>query len=374
MSWDYGALQAKAQKLYQTAMDTELGQQNIYRDGDRYYSDTDTTSGSYTPLDTTDDNQPYNTDAEVKQKVDAAAAKFADVPNIFIDWQMFPQPASFSGPISQCEQAMYKVSAEKFDNPVGSGVPGINTELSTLTAAGRNLTEWDGLAATAFVDQVVTPFAGRMSNMFTAIGALRAAYKAEQAIWEPVPDRLNKMADQAQHAMENCYECSADDWGLVVDVCSLLSVVPVPIVNVIGTIGAAAANRNAQAAGTAPSGAEGTAKQADVIGKACSVVSSAVDVASKGTQLAKDADKHGSADDPASVIKQLKDGLDALKKSLQTGEQKISQGMKDALGMLQNPEYRPDFIPGRPALIDAKGDQGLLGNPNQSGRTDVTWP
>lgn len=362
MTYDYGALQAKAQKLYQTALDTELEHQyGIRKINDEYYAPTDM------------DGYPTMTEDQLKQYVSDTQDKFITVPSIFSDWATLPDPTSFNDAVTACEKAMYYVSAEKYDDPIGSSnVPGTDTEYArSLLPAGRDITEWDGLAAKAFVNNVVLPFSGRMSNMFTAIAALRAAYKAEQAIWEKIPTRLNDMADKAQTAIENCYECSADDWGLVVDVCSLLAAVPVPVVNVVGTIGAAAASKKAQQSGT--TGAEGADKKAAVVDKACSVVNATVDAVGKGQKLASDADKdkHSKADSPAEVIKQLRDSLTQLSTNIKTGEDAIAKGMRDALGMLHT--YKADFVPGRPALADVRDNQDLLGNANQSGQYLPSW-
>lgn len=375
MTYDYAALQAKAQKLYDTALETELeNSYGIVKVGGMF----EWSGGVEGWVDSVIVHHvlpfmPEHTQAELERLVNETSAKFADVPNIFADWWDLPDPTSFADPVSQCEEAMYFVSAEKYDDPIGnSSVPGTDTEYArSLLPAGRDLTEWDGLAAKAFVDNVVLPFSGRMSNMYTAIAALRAAYKAEQAVWQEIPTRLNDMADKAQAAIENCYECSPDDWGIVVDVCSVLAAVPVPVVNVIGTLGASAASRKAQQEGQ--DGAESAQKKADIVPKACSVVNATVDLVGKGEKLASDADKdqHTKADNPAEVIASLTKSLKQLNSNIATAESHIANGMKHALGMLGT--YKGDFVPGPPALPDATGNQDLLGSPNQSGQYLPSW-
>lgn len=359
MSWDWGAFSAKVKKLVDSAIDLDLS---------HYHSIVKDTDGLYYYVDGTTKLTP---NPEIMNDV---FNKYQEIYTIFSDWQYFPVVENFTGPIGDCEKAMYQVSAQHYDDPVGhASVPDVNNELSqTILPTASRLTEWDGLAASSFVDNVAVPFAGRMDNMFTAIAALRGAYVAESAIWEVVPKRLNDIVDQAQHAIDNCFECSADDWGLVVDVCNLLAVVPIPVVNVVATVAAGAAAGQQQKAGDPePSGTDKANKKGEVVSKACSVVTSVTDAVGKGQQLAKDADKSGDADTPGDVLNQLRDGVNDLSKSINTAESKIRDGMVSALKMLT--QYYSDFVPGRPNLIDASHEPDLLGNPNQSARSEVTW-
>ncbi len=340
MAWDYSQLQAKAQKLYETAVKVQT-EHDVREAGNI--------------------SQMQPTDADVERATENSRTMFAAVPTMFSDFTSMPDGAGWDSDITGCEKAMFAVSADAFADPAGTYAPATNPGLVALTGAARYINEWDGLAANAFLDKHVLPFRLRMKNIHSAIAILKGSLEALRDVWSEVPQNLDNIVTKSQSAMENCYECNADDWDMAIKVLSLAATVAVPFVGIAGTLTAAGVTT-----------AEAFKKGTEVADKAVGTVNAVAAAGAAGAkELGNDPDSHGDeADTPEEVIKQAMQAVTTLQGRLKTVEEGVDKAMTAALGMLQT--YRTDFIPPAPDLAEADTHPRYIGRPDDND-SQVSW-
>ncbi|MEO9325579.1 hypothetical protein ABFT23_18960 [Nocardioides sp. C4-1] len=340
MAWDYSALRAKAEHLYETAVEVET-EKNV-RDG---------ANASQMPA----------TDSDYESAAAGVREKYADVPSMFSDYFLIPEGDGWDDAIRGCELAMFAVSADAFSDPAGQYDPATNPNLAALNSSARYINEWDGLAANAFLDNHVLPFRLRMKNIHTAIAVLKGSLEALRDVWSEVPQNLDNIVTQAQHAMENCYECNADDWNMAIKVLSLAATVAVPFVGVAGTLTAAGITT-----------AEAFEKGTEVADKAVGTVDAIASAGSGiGEAMGSDPDSQGDeADTPEDVIREAKQAVTTMQERIVQVEKGVETAMTNALAMLQ--DFRTDFIPEPPSLADADENPRFIGRPDDND-SQVSW-
>ncbi|KRC53997.1 MULTISPECIES: hypothetical protein [unclassified Nocardioides] len=331
MSSHYDDLSAKGQSLFEIA---KKAKEDMY--GDSYNLETGDTYGD----------------------VDYGAGLEGFV-SLFSDFYWYPDGSQWDSKIANLEQALYHVNSGNFDDPGGKIIPS-NTELTELLTAAGFIGEWDGVAADEFISKHVLPFNLRMNNVYNAIAVLKGGYESLKVVWSKVPDNLEEIYSETKHALENCYECNADDWAMALKAASLVATVAVPFIGVAGL---------AVSAGATSITKEAVEQAEKVHGTISATFDAATAVGGSKLETDPDSEAH-SADTPEEVLKQAEQAVSTLTGRIARVEQSIATGMDAALAALSS--YGGDFVPPRPSLATVDTDRGLIGRPGDDS-DGITW-
>lgn len=325
MTATYDQVPGLATEIYQKAVDKYLSDTyQIYKDGDTYYSP-DQGGDAWNP---SSRNSRY-TDDQLKQLVSEAQHKFADVPHLFDDFSMLPDPAGFDNDITMVSAVMDDLCAHATADPILGIQHPINTELSVMagTTAGQPetatvLQRWDGLASEAFLRNFVTPFPDRTANQFTCASVLLNALKAEAELWKRARLNIADIAEKTKNGLDHYADCGKNDWT-----------VGLSVVGAVVTIASAIATGGTSlVVGLAAVGAAGT-------------VASTV----AGTSDSPPSDRYGGESVEA-VINSCRKAVADLKTAIKEQEQKVVDAMTKSVGIVE--AHKSDFIAPRPSLAD----------------------
>lgn len=257
-----------------------------------------------------------------------------DVPHVFDDFVQLPVPGAFKQQTDDLLEAMRQVAGQPFATQT-SGADGLaNTTLDQVGSAGDELSDWSGLAATAFKRNFADPFPRVSSNQFAVYQVTRQAINAEASVWASARADLDTFSANAIKQMQHVTDCKPGDWKFLF---TLLGAV----------VSGANAVRTAE--------------------HALDVAAAGKDMASTGMDLFGE---EGSTDDlglpngsPAEIIDSLVEQLDKIRAEIRNQEDKINISVNAAFDLLN--AQRDDFLLPTPALAGAT--PGNLADPTEMG-------
>ena len=304
-----------AQEIYEMAVEKYLRDEHMIdeRDG-MYYAPTDPMSG-----------QPMMTEEVLRKTVWDTEMKFNEIHSLFNDFLVLPDPGDFDGPIQSVTTCMDALCSKAFTDPIQGDPHPINVELKAMTVTGSTIDEWDGLAAKAFMNNVVIPFEGRTENQFTVASILMNALNANKELWKRARANIDDIAHKVKSALDHYDDCGKNEWEIGLSVVgAVVAIAAVPV-----TGGASAI--------------------------ALGAVASAVDVASTFAGQIEDPPKNDySAESVEGVIAKAKQGIEDLKTEVARAEQKIVDAMTNSSGVVAG--HATDFLAPRPTLAGAPGN------------------
>jgi hypothetical protein len=311
----YEELGRHAQEIYDLAVEKYLfDTYSIYKSGGEFYAPTEPYYGESTM-----------TEDQLKQHVWDTEMKFNEIHSLFDDFLVLPDPGSFDGPMQSVTITMNSLCSHAFTDPIQGDPHPVNTELSAMTVAGNTLTSWDGLAAQAFVDNMVVPFEGRTQNQFIVASILMNALNAEKELWSRARLNIDDIAHKAKSALDHYDDCGKNDWEIGLSVVG--AVVAIAALPLTGGTSAAIA---------------------------LGAVASGIDVANTFAGQIEDPPTNDySAESVEGVVEKVKQGINDLKAAITKAEQKVVDAMTSSSGVVSS--YATDFVAPRPTLA---GEQG----------------
>jgi hypothetical protein len=273
-------------------------------------------------------------DTLLQELMNQAQSEFADVPQMFNDFTVLPEPGDFTPLITGVESAMKKLSASEngLNDPITGALFPQNIALVDMTSAAGYLDEWDGLGAMEFMENFATPFPKRCMNQFAAACVLVNALRAEQAIWTETRANIDKIAHDAKTALDEMNDCGKNEWEMAFSV-----------VGAVVAVGAL----------TVASG--GTA----------AIVLGAVGAASSvgGTvsgQIDEPPEPRFSGESSTAVVDSVRKAVNDLKTYVSDAETKVQQALSNANGTVSG---SPDeYVAPKPSFLDQ--DKPDIGRPD----------
>lgn len=279
--------------------------------------------------------------------------------NIYSDFLSIPDPDQFGWITDNLLNAMQQVAADgtASSNTGDASITFSNKDLDGLKTSGDELSNWTGVAAKKFKSDYADVFPSMVHAHYASYLILRHAVAAEAAVWKTVRDDLDKLSNDAIHAMKHVNDCHPN-WKVILEVAGAVAAVALALPSG-GTSLAVDAAATATVEGitlTAEASAaiaEGGYSAWTAVGAGVTVASTGMDVVGSGGGKT---DEYGvDCGSPEQIISSLGKVLGKIKDYISSQEAKI---VSDLLGLLGD--------------IDSHQDTFLLPVPDLSHATKAT--
>ena len=275
--------------------------------------------------------------------------------NIYNDFLSIPDPDQFGWITDDLLNAMKQVAADgtSSSNTGDSSITFSNKDLDGLKTSGDELENWTGVAAKKFKSDYADVFPSMVHAHYSSYLILRHAVAAEAAVWKTVRDDLDKLSNDAIHAMKHVNDCHPN-WKVILEVAGAVAAIALALPSG-GTSLAVDAAATASVEGITLT-AEATAAISEGGYNAWNAVTAGVTVASTGMDVVGSGggktDQYGvDCGSPDQIISSLGSVLGKIKDYIKSQEAKI---VADLLGLLSDIDSHKDvFLLPVPDLANA---------------------
>jgi hypothetical protein len=272
-------------------------------------------------------------------------ATSATILTIYDDFLSIPDPDRFGWITDDLLTAMQVVAADgtSSSNTGDASITFANKDLDGLKTSGDELENWTGVAAKRFKSDYADVFPSMVHAHYSSYLILRHAVAAEAAVWKTVRDDLDKLSNDAIHAMRHVNDCHPD-WKVILEVAGAVAAIALALPSG-GTSLAVDAAATATVEGVTLT-AEASAAIAGGGYNAWNAVTAGVTVASTGMDVVGagggQTDQYGvDCGSPEQIISSLGSVLGKIKSYITSQEAKI---VSDLLGLLSDIDGHQDVF------------------------------
>lgn len=262
---------------------------------------------------------------KIKAKYHGKATK------LFEPFTHIPDPRMYDAAIEKLHGAMQDLSHGQMSDPINDAVITANQKMSHIKTAGDKLESWSGAAADSFKTNFLDPFNDISTNHFLALGVMKGAVEAQQAMCKHAREDIDRLAHSVLDALDNVGGCSKEEWTFGLS-----------IATAVAAIGAVPFTGGASAAAFAVVGATAAVGNSGVAG---------VSAAAKG-----------GGGSPEQIINSMEGDINKITKEIKETEGKIAKALSGMNGEMDKDKRA--FVAPKPALAgmhgkELTGDEGL---------------